>query len=86
MDPHRRHLGFRADGDIRGTGKTANVEPVRLIVNSEQPEVSRNASQVTRSFVCVSETPTDPQMDASAPLPSQQTHRHSPGSLLLLLS
>lgn len=48
-----------------------------------QPKVSRNASQVTRSFVCVAETPTDPQEDASAPPPSRQTH--GPGALTWLL-
>lgn len=38
MDPHRRHLGFRADGDIRGTGKTANVEPVRPLSTVSNPK------------------------------------------------
>lgn len=83
MDPHRRRLGFRADGDIRGTGKTANVEPVRLVVNSEQPKVNRNAFQVRRSFVCVAETPTGPQGHESVPPPSRQTH--GPGALTWLL-
>ena len=44
---------------------------------------SWNASQVTRSFVCVAEIPTDPQEDVSAPPPSRQTH--GPGALTWLL-